>query len=90
MSESHAPSASAAVSEHLPQGSAIDIKTNKHQILVPKEEIPNSENDPTLLKSSTVSFNTKAPRSMIYSLTDSSWTFSPQFLDETVIKKIVV
>lgn len=87
-SESHAPYASAAVSEHLSQESPVDIKTNKkHQNMVPKEKIPNSDNNPTILKSSTVTFDTKTPRSMIYSLTDSRWSASPGFLDETIIEK---
>lgn len=44
---------------------------------------------PTLektLPSTPVNFNTNAPRSMIYSLTNSGWIFLPEFLDETIVK----
>lgn len=85
--ESHAPFASATTLELLLQGLPIDIKTTKkHQSLVPKEETANSDNDATVIKGSTINFNTKAPRSMTYSLTGSSWIFFPEFLDKTVME----
>lgn len=85
--ESHAPFASATILELLLQGLPIDIKTTKkHQSLVLKEKNPNSDNDATVLKGSTTNFNIKAPRSRTYSLTDSSWIFSPEFLDKTVME----
>ncbi|XDB51458.1 hypothetical protein ABFV05_005074 [Capra hircus] len=87
VSESYAPSASTAVSEYLTQGYPIDIKTDrKHQNSIPREDIHNSDNDPTALKSSIVHFNAKSPRSMIYSPTDSNWTSSPEFPVETAIE----
>ncbi|KAM7243262.1 hypothetical protein CapIbe_005756 [Capra ibex] len=87
VSESYAPSASTAVSEYLTQGYPIDIKTDrKYQNSIPREDIHNSDNDPTALKSSIVHFNAKSPRSMIYSPTDSNWTSSPEFPVETAIE----
>lgn len=85
--ESHAPFASATILEPLLQELPIDIKTTKkHQTLVPKEETPNSDNDATVIKGSTINFNTKAPRSVTYSLTDSNWIFFPKFLDKPVME----
>ncbi|XP_035877552.1 uncharacterized protein LOC118499675 isoform X2 [Phyllostomus discolor] len=85
--ESHAPYASVATLEHLLQGSPIDIQTTKnHRSLIPKEGNHNSDTDATLLKRSTINFSIKAPRSEIYPLTDSSWMFLPEFLDEADIE----
>lgn len=82
--KSHSPHASAAVSENASQGPPNDIKiTKKHQSFIPKDKHPNSDD---VLKSSSVNFNTKVPRSMIYSLTDPSWIFLPEFLDETIVE----
>lgn len=85
--ESLSPHASAAVSEHASQGSPIDIKTTKkHQSFIPKDKNLNSDAAATALKSSSVNFNSQATRSMIYSLTDSRWIFSPEFPGETVVE----
>lgn len=82
--ESHEPYASAAILERLLRGSPIDIQTTKkHLSLIPKEN-RNSDTDATLLTSSTINFSIKTPQSKIYPLTDSSWIFLPEFLDETV------
>lgn len=83
----HSPHASAAASEHASQGSLTVIKTTKkYQGFIPKDKNLNFDNDATVLKRSSVNFNTKVPRSMIHSLTDSSWIFLPEFLGETIVE----
>lgn len=63
--ESYAPYVSAAISEHLSQGSPIYLKTNKkYQSFIPKVKNPNYNTDVTVLKRSTINFNIKASRSM--------------------------
>ncbi|VCW91233.1 unnamed protein product [Gulo gulo] len=85
--KSHSLHSSAAVSENASQGPPTDIKTTKkHQSFFPKDKNLDSDDDDTVLKSSSVNFNTKVPRSMVYSLTDSSWIYLPEFLDETTVE----
>lgn len=62
----------------------ISVPEKKQGIFIFKAENPN--NDTTVLKGSTASFNTKTPTFMIYSLTDPSWNFLPEFLDEINLK----
>lgn len=85
--KSHSLHSSTAVSEYASQGSPTDIKTTKkHQSFFPKDKNLDPDDDDTVLKSSSVNFNTKVPRSMVYSLTDSSWIYLPEFLDETTVE----
>lgn len=82
--KSQSPYINAAVSERLSQGSPVYIRTTKeHQSFTPIKE--NSNNDATIPKSSIVNFNTKFPRFMTYSLTDSNSIFLPGSLDETIM-----